>query len=122
MHILKEVILCKTQESKVNQEKNPLCTTAFRLTSLELTLYKKLGLSVPEYCFPCRRHERFLLRNPRKLWHRNCMCDKPNHSHGVGSPRLETGGASCTEEFETSYAPERPEIIYCEKCYQAEVY
>ncbi|MES2023631.1 MAG: hypothetical protein V4439_03025 [Patescibacteria group bacterium] len=32
------------------------------------------------------------------------------------------GGARCNVEFETSYAPERPEIVYCEKCYQQEVY
>jgi len=25
-------------------------------------------------------------------------------------------------EFETAYAPDRPEIVYCEKCYQQEVY
>lgn len=24
-------------------------------------------------------------------------------------------------EFETSYAPDRPEIVYCEQCYQAEM-
>ena len=28
----------------------------------------------------------------------------------------------CDVKFETSYAPGRPEIIYCEKCYQQEVY
>ena len=27
----------------------------------------------------------------------------------------------CPNEFETSYAPERPEIVYCEACYNAEV-
>ena len=25
------------------------------------------------------------------------------------------------DKFETSYAPEKKEIVYCEKCYQAEV-
>ena len=25
-------------------------------------------------------------------------------------------------EFETTYSPDRSEIIYCEKCYQQEVY
>ena len=24
----------------------------------------------------------------------------------------------CNNEFETSYAPDRPEIVYCERCYQ----
>jgi hypothetical protein len=42
--------------------------------------------------------------NPPKLWHRKCMKE------------------GCQNEFETSYAPERPEIVYCEKCYQQEVY
>lgn len=32
------------------------------------------------------------------------------------------GDAPCGEEFKTGYAPDRPEIIYCEKCYQQEVY
>jgi len=27
----------------------------------------------------------------------------------------------CDVEFETTYAPDRPEIVYCEKCYQKEV-
>ena len=35
-----------------------------------------------------------------------------NHFHGDDH---------CLNEFETSYEPGRPEIIYCEKCYQAEV-
>ena len=41
------------------------------------------------------------------------MCDKTNHHNHKGK---------CDVEFETSYAPDRPEIIYCEKCYQQEVY
>lgn len=35
-----------------------------------------------------------------------------NHFHGDNH---------CPNEFETSYAPERPEIVYCEDCYQNEV-
>ncbi len=34
------------------------------------------------------------------------------HHHGKGR---------CPNEFETSYAPDRPEIVYCESCYQSEV-
>jgi len=101
--ILNQVIQCKTQESEDEKEKNPLCSTAFRLTQTEIQLYKKLGIPVPEYCFACRRTARFKLRNPRRLWHRKCM--KPG----------------CTNEFETSYAPDRPEIVYCEQCYNQEV-
>ena len=35
-----------------------------------------------------------------------------DHSHGA---------RHCPNEFETSYAPDRAEIVYCESCYQVEV-
>ena len=31
-------------------------------------------------------------------------------------------GDDCKEIFQTSYAPERPEIVYCEECYLKNVY
>jgi len=111
--ITEGVIKCASQNSREQKEKYPLCTTAFKTTPLELSLYKILNLPIPEKCFPCRRQDRFSLRNPRKLWHRQCMCDKNGHFHGK---------SKCEIEFETSYAPDRPEIVYCEKCYQQEVY
>jgi hypothetical protein len=103
-NITEEVIQCSSQNSILDKEKYTLCTTAFKITPLELTLYKILNLPIPDKCFPCRRQDRFELRNPRKLWHRKCMHE------------------GCQNEFETSYAPDRPEIVYCEKCYQQEVY
>ena len=33
------------------------------------------------------------------------------HSHG---------DTACSEEFDTTFAPERPEIIYCDRCYKTE--
>jgi hypothetical protein len=110
--IINKIIRCKTQENTYSKKNNSQCATAFKLTPLELVLYRKLGVPVPEYCFPCRRTSRFTLRNPRRLWDRTCMCKKTNHFHGV---------ESCVVDFKTSYAPDRPEIIYCEKCYQAEI-
>ena len=88
------------------------CKRAYKITEDELNLYKRLGVPLPRLCFFCRHENRLRMRNPMKLWHRSCMCDKKNHEH--------TG--KCNIEFETSYAPNRPEIIYCEKCYQKEVY
>ncbi len=79
------------------------CVTAFKIIPSELQFYKRMNLPLPRLCPNCRHYQRFRQRNPIKLWHRSCM---------------KTG---CTNEFETSYAPERPEIIYCEKCYQQEV-
>lgn len=110
--ITKEVIECSTQNSS-DKQNYPLCTTAFNLTPLELVLYRKLKIPIPEKCFPCRRQDRFKLRNPRKLWHRICMCDKNHTNHEAGK---------CEVKFETSYSPDRSEIVYCEKCYQQEVY
>ena len=87
------------------------CTTAFKLTREELDFYRRMNLPVPKLCPSCRHYERLAQRNPMKLWHRQCMCDK-NHAHHSGR---------CPNEFETSYAPDRPEIVYCEQCYNAEV-
>ncbi|PIR68619.1 hypothetical protein COU49_00125 [Candidatus Nomurabacteria bacterium CG10_big_fil_rev_8_21_14_0_10_35_16] len=103
-NIIEETIQCSTQNNSNDIEKYPLCTTAFKITTLELSLYKILNLPLPEKCFPCRRQDRFTHRNPRKLWHRKCMKD------------------GCNNEFETSYAPDRPEVVFCEKCYNKEIY
>lgn len=89
------------------------CTEAFKIIPEEFKFYKRMNLPLPRLCPNCRHYQRINLRNPLKLWHRSCMCEKENHTHEE---------AGCKVEFETSYAPERPEIIYCEKCYQQEVY
>jgi hypothetical protein len=89
------------------------CKRNYKIVPNELIFYRKMEIPIPRRCFYCRHDARLKRRNPFKLWHRTCMCDKKNHFHGEGE---------CQVEFETSYAPERPEIVYCEKCYQAEVY
>jgi hypothetical protein len=114
--ITKGVIKCATQNSEEDKKNYPLCTTAFRITKLEETLYKKMKLPLPEKCFPCRRQDRFKMRNPRRLWSRKCMKEGRSDSE---SPQTRM---SCENEFETSYAPDRPEKVYCERCYQQEVY
>jgi len=88
------------------------CTEAFKITSEDFQFYKRMNLPLPRLCPNCRHYQRLKQRNPLKLWHRQCMCDKESHNHK----------GKCTIEFETSYAPDRPEIVYCEKCYQQEVY
>ena len=96
--IINEIIECKNKGNYSEQ-----CTTAFKVTLSELELYKKLNLPLPHFCHNCRYYQRLNLENPRKLWHRKCMKE------------------GCSNEFETSYAPDRPEIVYCERCYQNEV-
>jgi hypothetical protein len=98
--ILEEVLACVE------------CDRNYKIVQNELLFYKKHLIPIPRKCFYCRNSARLKLENPFKLWHRVCMCDKehPNHT------------SKCQVEFETSYAPDRPEIVYCEKCYQQEVY
>ncbi|HEY4513195.1 MAG TPA: hypothetical protein VJH06_01645 [Candidatus Paceibacterota bacterium] len=96
----KEVFLCIT------------CNKNYRVIPDELSFYKRMEIPIPRSCPECRHVKRFRNRGPNKLWHRSCMCDTKNHGHKD----------KCPNEFETSYAPDRPEIVYCEKCYQQEVY
>ncbi len=104
--ILQETISCAHKGICTDQ-----CTHAFRITPAELAFYKAKSIPLPTLCFQCRHVERVELRNPLKLWHRSCMCTQDAHKHPV----------PCRNELETSYAPNRPEIVYCESCYQGEV-
>jgi hypothetical protein len=80
------------------------CSKNYRIITDELSFYKRMNIPLPRTCPDCRHIKRFKNRGPNKLWHRKCMKE------------------GCENEFETSYSTERPEIVYCEKCYQQEVY
>ena len=97
-NIIGKVIEC------AHKDCNHQCTEAFKIIPEELSFYKRMNLPLPRLCPNCRHYARLQQRNPLKLWHRKCMHE------------------GCNNEFETSYAPERPEIVYCESCYNKEVY
>jgi len=97
--IVNKVIICAHEGKCLEQ-----CTEAFKIIPEEFKFYKRMNLPLPRLCPNCRHYERINLRNPLKLWHRKCM------------------KKDCENEFETSYSPDRPEIVYCEKCYQQEIY
>ena len=101
--ILEEVLVC------INCQRN------YKIVPNELIFYRKMQIPIPRRCFHCRHAARVARRNPFKLWHRQCMCVNTDHPH-------HDKVKPCPVEFETSYAPKRPEIVYCEKCYQQEVY
>lgn len=132
--ITKEVIECAHQGKCTDD-----CTTAFRFIPDELRFYHKTGVPLPRLCPICRHYERIKERNPMKLWRRKCMCEG-TQSAKISSTVLDSspskdksqivytntnehfhGQNHCPNEFETSYAPNRPEIVYCEQCYQTEV-
>lgn len=77
------------------------CATAYRIHSYEQQFLDRFELPTPRLCPQCRHHRRIKYRNPMKLYARQC--------------------AKCNKDIETSYSPERPEIVYCESCYQQEV-
>jgi len=105
--IVKEIIEC-AHKGKCGEQ----CTTAFKVVMSELVFYRANGLPLPRLCPNCRHGQRIKQKNSLKLWHRQCMCERTGHGWHT---------TKCTNEFQTSYAPERPEIVYCEQCYQAEV-
>ena len=105
--ICSEVIACPNQ-GKVEMR----CTSAFKILPDELAFYRQMKLPIPRYCPNCRYHARLKWKNPFRFYERQCMCDLGNHGHSE----------KCPNEFETMYAPERAEKIYCKECYQKEVY
>jgi hypothetical protein len=74
----------------------------YRITRQELKFYKKMRVPIPDTCFRSRHMSRLKRRLPWKLWNR--PCDK------------------CGLELNSPYEPGRPEIVYCEACYLAELY
>lgn len=116
--ILQETIGC-SHEGKCQEQ----CTTAFRIIPQELVFYRSQNLSLPRLCPNCRHYERLKQRNPLKLWHRKCTCGGMKSENGIYQNQASHfhSGSRCPNEFETSYSPERKEIIYCEACYQSEV-
>lgn len=77
------------------------CAGNYRLIPAELRFYRQMVLPIPRQCFWCRHCDRVRRRGPFKLYARDC--DR------------------CHKSIQTTYSPERPEIVYCELCYQQEV-
>jgi hypothetical protein len=78
------------------------CGKNYKLIYDELQFYRRINVPIPRECYLCRDLNRLHQLNSMDIYER--ICDK------------------CGIKIKTSYAPERPEIIYCEKCYQQEVY
>lgn len=93
--------ITNTPESILNETiKCSSCVRAYKITKGEYDLLRKMNLPIPHECPKCRENARFNKLNMPGLYDRPCM------KCGVG--------------MKTPYSPERPETIYCEKCYQQE--
>lgn len=78
------------------------CGRNFKIIIQELKLYCSSELPIPRKCPDCRHQERVKLRNPREIFARRCN--------------------QCNQTIQTTYSPERSERVYCEGCYQKEIY
>jgi len=74
----------------------------YKIIPGELAFYRKMKLPIPKRC-PNERHKnRLAMRTPQILWSRTCSL--------------------CGKNIETVYAPNSPEIVYCDECYLKTVY
>ncbi len=89
--ILNNVLVCKNSGRP------------YKIQPQELLFYLKHSLQIPLLHPDERYRARFNQVNPQKSWHRQCMNE------------------GCQNEFETTYAPDRPEKVYCESCYQRSI-
>ena len=109
--ILKEILKCEK------------CNRAYRLIKPELQFLKQLKIPAPRWCIDCRHNKRISQRNRAVFYGRKCQCAGQKSENGVyqnTSSHFHTDN-HCPNQFETSYSLDRPEIIYCEQCYQQEV-
>ena len=96
------------------------CLRNYNVIENELIFYRKEELPFPRKCPNCRYKRRFDLRPARKLWHRVCTCDG-----SISSPQARkhtNHEGRCEVKFETCYSSDRLKKVYCEQCYNQEVY
>jgi len=74
----------------------------FKIIKQELDFYRKHNLPIPRKHPDIRHSERMKQRNPRKLFERECY--------------------KCWKNIKTTYSSDREEIVYCEDCYNKEIY
>ncbi len=100
--LLTSPILCKAHDEDAAKANESNCTQFFKIIPQELAFYRSRKLALPRHCHNCRHHRRLAQMNSFQLWQRQC--------------------AKCAGNMQTTYAPERPEKIYCENCYLQETY
>ncbi|OGY85551.1 MAG: hypothetical protein A2233_03130 [Candidatus Kerfeldbacteria bacterium RIFOXYA2_FULL_38_24] len=99
------------------------CTTAFKILPQEFAFYRQHNIPLPRLCPNCRHHERIYWRSPIQMHERTCQCagEKSENRAYTNTLKHDHGSSHCAHTFQTPYAPNRPEIVYCKECYQEEV-
>ena len=100
---------------------------AYKIIPMELAFYRKMGIPIPRRA-PLQRHkDRIAQLLPRKLYDRQCMCNSNlqpttnDQQHYTNTAQHFHGAEPCPNEIKTPYSTVRPEIVYCEQCYQQEI-
>lgn len=78
------------------------CGKNYKIISQELHRLKTMQMPIPRHCPDCRHEMRMKLRQPHKLWARNC--DK------------------CGREMQSVFPAHSKERVYCDACYTQTVY
>ncbi len=99
------------------------CESVFRVIKSELVFLREEGIPLPRSCAECRHKKRILNREKAFLFAHKCGCTGTVSRNGEYKNNINHfhGNNPCPNEFETSYSPDRPEIVYCEQCYQSEI-
>lgn len=110
--ILEEIIECEN------------CKNAYRILENELIFLRNEKIPIPHLCNDCRYDRRISDRLKINLYKRSCMCSGKTDNTGIYKNTVKHfhGDKPCAEKFKTGYSPDSGEIVYCEKCYQQEVY
>ncbi|MFA6533636.1 MAG: hypothetical protein WCT37_00520 [Patescibacteria group bacterium] len=80
------------------------CSRNYKIIKPEFRFYQQQNIPLPDCCPDCRMLRRLKTHKNKTLYHRQCMKE------------------GCANEFKTTYAPDRPEKVYCEECYRKEIY
>ncbi|MFH0891080.1 MAG: hypothetical protein V1856_03540, partial [Candidatus Liptonbacteria bacterium] len=83
-----------------------------------------MGLPLPKRAPNQRQKDRIDQLLPKVLYERTCMCNLTS-SEGqtayANTAKHEHGNGPCKNKIQTPYPPDRPEIVYCEACYNNEI-
>ncbi|MDP4008160.1 MAG: hypothetical protein Q8P68_03120 [Candidatus Peregrinibacteria bacterium] len=74
----------------------------FKMIAQELKFYSEQKIPLPHFSSEERHRRRNALQNLPRIYDRAC--------------------AKCSTPIQTSYVPDKPEIVYCENCYLQEIY
>lgn len=74
------------------------CSKNYKIIPHELAYYQRQTLPIPRHCPDCRHRFRLEERPPRQLFERECT--------------------NCHQTIQSVYAPNRPEKVFCDSCYQ----